>query len=175
MKRDIPLWQFAGFALSALGGTLLHFVYDWTNQNFFAAPFSGVNESTWEHMKLLFFSWFIFALVQSRFFKEYNNFWCAKLKGILVGLLLIPALFYTYNGALGKSPDWFNIVIFFISAAVTFFVEMRALQKRRPHCRHPRLAFATVCGIGILFIVFTFIPPHIPLFQDPLTGTYGLG
>ncbi len=152
----------------------MHFVYDWTNQSIFAAPFSGVNESTWEHMKLLFFPWFIFALVQSRFFKEYNNFWCAKLKGILVGLLLIPTLFYTYNGALGKSPDWFNIAIFFIAAAVTFFVEMRALQNKRTRCRHPKLAFTSICIIGILFIAFTFIPPHIPLFRDPLTGTYGL-
>ncbi len=152
----------------------MHFVYDWTNQSIFTAPFSGVNESTWEHMKLLFFPWFIFALIQNLFFKGYPHLWCVKLRGIITGLILIPVLFYTYNGTLGESPDWFNIAIFFIAAAVTFIVEARAFHNNRLRCRHPKLALTIICIIGILFIVFTFATPHIPLFRDPLTGTYGL-
>ena len=65
--KNVSLWQFSGFAATALLGTLLHFLYDWTGQNVFAALVSGVNESTWEHMKLLYFPLFIFALVQKRF------------------------------------------------------------------------------------------------------------
>ena len=76
------------------------------------APFSGVNESTWEHMKLLFWPLFFFALVQRPFFREQKNYWCVKLAEILLGLLLIPVLFYTYNGAFEQSPDWVNIAIF---------------------------------------------------------------
>lgn len=174
MKRDLSLWQFAGFALSSLGGTLLHFLYDWTNQSILIAPFSGVNESTWEHMKLLFFPLFIFALIQSRFFKEYENYWCVKLAGIVTGLILIPVLFYTYNGAFGKSPDWLNIAIFFISAAVVFLLEARLFKKDSLQCKRPWLAFGMICLIGVLFVAFTFVTPQIPLFQDPLTGTYGI-
>ena len=33
---------------------------------------------------------------------------------------------------------------------------------------------SSVVVIGVLFVVFTFAPPQIPLFQDPLTGTYGV-
>lgn len=128
MKNNISLWQFIGFDIAALGGTLLHFMYDWTNKSVLIAPFSGVNESTWEHMKLLFFPLFIFALVQSLFFKEYENFWCVKFIGITIGLLLIPILFYTYNGVFGKSPDWINIAIFFISAAVSFILETKLFK-----------------------------------------------
>lgn len=174
MKRDLSLWQFAGFALSSLGGTLLHFLYDWTNQSILIAPFSGVNESTWEHMKLLFFPLFIFALIQRRFFNEYENFWCVKLAGIATGLILIPVLFYTCNGAFGKSPDWLNIAIFFISAAVAFLLETRLFKKDSLQCKRPWLAFGIICLIGVLFVVFTFATPQIPLFQDPLTGTYGI-
>ena len=54
MKRSVGLGQLLGFAVTSLGGTLLHFLYDWTGKAAWAAPFSGVNESTWEHMKLLF-------------------------------------------------------------------------------------------------------------------------
>jgi hypothetical protein len=28
--------------------------------------------------------------------------------------------------------------------------------------------------IGVLFVVFTYFPPQIPLFQDSLTGLYGI-
>ncbi len=170
MKRDLSLWQFAGFALTSLAGTVLHFLYDWTNQSIFVAPFSGINESTWEHMKLLYFPLLIFALIQSRFFKEYENFWCIKLRGILMGLVLIPVLFYTYNGAFGRSPDWVNIAIFFVSTAIAFFLEWRLFKKNTLPCRRPWLALATICFIGVLFVVFTFTAPEIPLFQDPLTA-----
>lgn len=174
MKLKLFYWQFADFVVTVLGGTLLHFLYDWTKQSILIAPFSAVNESTWEHMKLLFFPMFIFALFQSRFFKEFQNFWCVKLVGFLTGIILIPTLFYIYNGAIGKSPEWFNIFIFFISAAVTFILEAWLFKKNNLHCKSPLLAFAWICLIGVLFVVFTFFTPQIPLFQDPLTKTYGI-
>ena len=174
MKRNLWLWQFSGFALSSLGGTILHFLYDWTNKSVLIAPFSGVNESTWEHMKLLYFPMLFFALAQSRYFKAYGNYWCIKLVGILTGLALIPVLFYTYNGAFGKSPDWLNITFFFISAAVSFLVEAILFYKNNLRCKRPRFAFLIICLIGVLFVVFTFATPQIPLFKDPLTGTYGI-
>lgn len=174
MKRDLRLWQFAGFSLTSLAGTLLHFLYDWTNQSLLIAPFSAVNESTWEHMKLLFFPLFIFAIIQSFFFKEYESFWCVKLIGILTGLILIPVIFYTYNGVIGKSPDWINISIFFISAAISFIVETLLFKKEDFYCKLQGLAFVVICVISIMFIVFTFITPQIELFKDPITGTYGL-
>ena len=108
MKREIVYWQYAGFVFTAVMGTLLHFLYEWSGESAVAALISGVNESTWEHMKLLFFPMLGFALIQSRFFKDTESFWSIKLKGSLIGLLLIPVIFYTYNGAIGKSPDWFN-------------------------------------------------------------------
>ena len=101
MKQRSILWQAAGFAVATFGGTNLHFLYDWTGGNILAAPFSGVNESTWEHMKLLFWPLFLFALVQRLFFRDQKNYWCVKLAEILLGLVLIPVLFYTYNGVFG--------------------------------------------------------------------------
>lgn len=173
MKRDLSLWQVAGFALTTLCGTLLHFLYDWTNESILIAPFSGVNESTWEHMKLLYFPLLIFSLVQSRFFQKYKNFWCVKLAGITTGLALIPLLFYTYNGIFGKSPDCVNISIFFVSAALAFLLEAQLFKRAGLRCKMPRIALGVIILIGILFVVFTFVTPRIPLFQDPITGTYG--
>ena len=174
MKKEIGLSEFLGFAVTSLGGTLLHFLYDWTGESVFVAPFSGVNESTWEHMKLLFFPMFIYAIIQSFFFRDREEFWCVKLRGILSGILLIPIIFYTYNGAIGKSPDWLNITIFFISAAVAYVFETRLYNSERINCKFPRLAVAFLCVIAILFGIFTFATPKIGIFRDPLTGTYGI-
>ncbi|MBE7064588.1 MAG: hypothetical protein E7384_02075 [Ruminococcaceae bacterium] len=174
MKRELSVYQFAGFVFTTVFGSLFHFVYDWTNQSILVAPFSAVNESTWEHMKLLFFPSFVFALIQSRYFSEYKNFWCVKLAGIVIGLLIIPALFYTYNGAIGKSPDWINIVIFFIAAAIEFFIEYLLFKNEIFGCKYPKIAFLLICLIGVPFVVFTFATPAIPLFRDPVTGIYGI-
>ena len=174
MKQKIGLWQLMGFAVTSLGGTLLHFLYDWTGGAAFVAPFSGVNESTWEHMKLLFLPTFIFSVVQSFFFKDRNDFWCVKLRGILLGLALIPILFYTYNGAVGKSPDWLNIAIFFISAAVTFLYEIRLFNESKVTCKSQKLSIVFLALIAFSFIIFTFITPEIGIFKDPLTGRYGI-
>ena len=174
MKQASSLWQAAGFAAVTFGGSILHFLYDWTGGSILVAPFSGVNESTWEHMKLLFWPLFLFALVQRLFFKDQENYWCVKLAEILLGLVLIPVLFYTYNGVFGKSPDWINIAIFYITAFLVFLFEWWVFKTDRLQCSHRRLAFAALCIISVLFVVFAFVPPQIPLFQDPLTGTYGV-
>ena len=174
MKRSIGLWQLMGFALTSLAGTLLHFLYDWTGDSVWSAPFSGVNESTWEHMKLLFWPMFLYTVFESFFFRDREIFRCVKLRGTLLGLTLIPVIFYTLNGVFGKTPDWINIAIFFISAAAAYICETR-LYNSGKFCRIPkRLSFAVLCGIGFLFILFTFFTPEIGIFRDPLTGTYGL-
>jgi hypothetical protein len=176
MKRSISLWQFFGFAVTALGGTLLHFLYDWLGEAIWIAPFSGINESTWEHMKLLFFPMFLYALAQSFFFRDRKNFWCIKLRGTLLGLALIPIIFYTYNGVIGKSPDWINIAIFFISAAAVYIYETRLFNadEGEVRCKSPKLAIGVLCVIALLFVVFTFLTPEIGIFKDPLTGAYGI-
>ena len=174
MKRSMNLWQLMGLGVTALLGTLLHFLYDCLSEAVWIAPFSSVNESTWEHMKLLFWPMFLFAIIQSFYFKDKFDFWCVKLKGILLGLLAIPILFYTYNGLIGKSPDWINIAIFFVVATVSFIYESRQFKQENKVCMRPKYAFLLLCFLGVLFVVFTFKTPKIGVFQDPVSGTYGI-
>ena len=105
MKRSIGLWQLLGFAVTALGGTLLHFLYDWLGEARWIAPFSGVNESTWEHMKLLFWPMLIYAVFQSFFFKGYESFPCIKLRSVLIGLILIQKWLFQ----LRRAPGYYQL------------------------------------------------------------------
>ncbi len=173
-KRNMTLWQFIGFVFTSLVGTLLHFLYEWTGESVWSTPFSATNESIWEHMKLIFVPMFIFAIIENKYLKEkYNCFWKIKLNGILLALILIPVIYYTYNGAFGKSPDWLNIAIFFITAAIVYIYETHLFNKNM-YCKCNTVSIVILCLIAVFFIVFTFTPPHIPLFEDPVTKTYGI-
>ena len=96
------------------------------------------------------------------------------MRGILLGLILIPVIFYTYNGVIGKSPDWINIAIFFISAAIAYICETRLFNSEKANCKSPKLAIAALAVIAILFVIFTFATPEIGIFKDPLTESYGI-
>lgn len=174
MKQSVWLWQLVGFSVTSFLGTVLHFLYEWLDEAVWIAPFSGVNESTWEHMKLLFWPMLIFAIMQSFFFQDRKDFWCVKIRGILLGLSLIPVIFYCYNGIIGHSPDWINIAIFFISAAVVYIYEAVRFKKAPLPCKNFKISVGVIALIALLFVIFTFLTPKIEIFKDPLTGTYGI-
>ncbi len=173
MFSKLYYWQTAGFLFTSAFGVILHFLYEWSNQNRFVALFSGVNESTWEHMKILFFPLFIFSLIQYWFFKDYSPFFCVKLKGILLGLILIPVIFYTLTGIFGELYDWVNISIYFASALAVFVFETM-LFKNTSNTKNGTVCFVLILFIAIIFMVFTFFPPKIPLFLDMQKNVYGI-
>ena len=64
MKKSISYRQMMGFLFTSVLGTFLHFLFDLTGGSLPAALVSAVNESIWEHMKLLFYPMVLFALVE---------------------------------------------------------------------------------------------------------------
>jgi len=174
MKRSVPAWQLSGFLFTAVAGTLLHFSFDWTGGNWAAGLFSAVNESIWEHLKLLFYPMILFAATEYYALgQDIPGFWCTKLLGILFGLVLIPVLYYTYTGISGISVDWLNIAIFFFAAGAVFWLETQLLTGNYSCPLGRRISLLLLLLLAVSFTVLTFQPPHIPLFRDPLTGTYG--
>ncbi len=174
MKISLFYRQLAGFVFTVILGTFLHFLFDLTDQNVIAALFSAVNESIWEHMKLLFYPMFLFALIEYCLFEKNNKqFWCIELMAIILGLVLIPVVYYTYTGILGVSVDWFNITIFFIAAWMSFCLRTKLYRNGFMRMIDSKLAFMLICLIAVAFTVLTFVPPTIPLFADPIGGTYG--
>lgn len=174
MSPFIPRRQLVGFIFTTIAGTILHFLFDLAGGSVIAALFSAVNESIWEHMKLLYYPMLAVALVQYRNWgKNTLSFWCIKLAGVLLGLLLIPVIYYTYTGILGVSADWFNITIFFLAAAAAYRTETKLFQQDISCPLPSKTALFLLFLIAGVFTLLTFIPPRIPFFRDPLTGTYG--
>lgn len=174
MKNNLLIWQVAGLTFTAVLGTILHFLYEWTNL-IFLAPISAVNESTWEHMKLVFIPSFIFGIIQSFVGKrEYKSFWFIKLIGALVGTLLIPILFYTLTAFFGRLSGTVNVIIFFVVIFIEYLTEFLLFKKPDLKINLNIISLGILIVTFILFIAFTFYPPTIPLFLDPLTNGYGI-
>ena len=167
MKKRIRIWQLVGFAVTSLFGTLLHFLYEWTNEAIWIAPFSGVNESTWEHMKLLFFPMYLYSLFASKNLKKtYPCISSSMAFGTLLGTFLIPVLFYTYSGILGFNIPIIDISTFYISVIISFFV----VYKTTISCslNTYKVLFDILLFImAVLFIIFSVFPPDIALFKAP--------
>ena len=113
MEKRLFCWELVGALFTAALGTLLHFTYDWSGGWSVAAAFSAVNESTWEHMKLLCFPMFLFSVVQLCCLgRTYPDFLAVRGVSALTGTVLIPVLFYTYAGVAGTHVLWADIAVF---------------------------------------------------------------
>ena len=176
MRKQLFFWELAGFLFTAAAGSLLHFVYEWSGGSTLAAAFSAVNESTWEHMKLLFFPMFLFSVVQViALGRQYPNFLAVRAVSTLVGLILIPVLFYTYTGVLGRDVLWVDVAIFRLSALAAFVLDWRLLRRGRWNRSWQQvLGLLVLWGLAFLFVYLTFHPPGLALWQDPVTGGYGI-
>lgn len=176
MKRALRRWEIVGFLVVGALGTLLHFVYDWSGRSRAAAAISAVNESTWEHMKLLFIPFLLVTIVEFVVFSDaFRNFFACKATAALPGLFAIPTIFYTLTGAFGKLPDWVNITIFFVADALVYFVSYRMLTGGALRGGGAQIVgFVLLWVLLFAFVWFTYRTPHLPLFLDPLSGCYGM-
>ena len=188
---------------SALG-VLLHFAYEFTGNNAFVALFCPVNESTWEHMKLLFFpmllvlfiQYAIISYIKSSKINQYNDnifkvcYIEGTFVGIVYGLVAIFVLFYSILGLIGFNVDWINIAIYFVSIILAFYPYIKLPSSNTYTYHYNKKNKSSLCGkcgkipailcviaivvIMCLFFIFTYYPPHIGLFVDPVTGSYGI-
>ncbi len=175
MENGLFCWELAGFIFVIVTGTLLHFVYHWTGQNRIAGLFSPVNESTWEHLKLLFMPVLLYSIVE--YFavgNHFPNFIAAKTLGILFGLLVIVTVFYTYTGIVGRHFLWADILTFVLGVAAAFAYSRRTIQLADAGIIPEFTALFIVLVLAACFVIFTFYPPHIPLFLDPVFHVYGV-
>ena len=164
--------------LSAIGlGVLWHFLFDITGENRFVGLFSPVNESVWEHLKILYFPFVISTAVEYFLYgRNAYNFFTSKLFGLTVGLISIISGYYTAVGAFGINNMVINIAIYVISVILAYALSyMRMLKTpRMAGGAWERAAIAIMAVWFALFLIFSYYPPHIPLFRDPMTMNYSI-
>lgn len=185
IKNPLIRYSLFGFIFVSILGTLCHFLYDWSGQNPIVGLFCAVNESTWEHMKLLFFPMLVYyAFTYKKLETTYPLITSTSLLSILIGTWLIPILFYSYSGILGFHLAFFDILTFYVSVFVAFLYfylltrdyKISNDTKTYP-VKHPKrnawlikqknLFLFLVLLLLFSFILFTYRPPKLGIFQAP--------
>lgn len=174
MRKRWDGWSAAGFLTVAVVGTAAHFAYEWSGDSLWVGAFCVVNESTWEHMKLLFFPVLLITVVQAGIGGD-GTLPARRAVSATAGLLLIPLLYYTYTGVLGFHVLWADVSIFYLSDAVLFGLDAYLRRRGRLWSFGAQLAgLLWLWLLAFFFVWWTFRPPHIGLFLDPVTGQYGI-
>lgn len=172
-NTKIRNYQIISAIFVCIVGTLLHFTYELFGENTLVASFSAINESVWEHLKLLFFPMLLTTIIGYFYIgKNIPNFLCSKTIGIISSMLFIIIFFYTYTGIIGKSIVFIDISSFFVAVVLGEYLSYK-LMTSNLKCNNV-IAIIILTIILICFVVFTYFTPKIGLFKDPVTHQYGI-
>lgn len=172
-KTKILKYHITSTIFVFITGTLLHFLFEWTNENILIAAFSAINESVWEHLKLVLFP-MLFTSIIGYFLlgKSLQRFFCSRLKGILTSIIFIIIFFYTYTGIIGTNYAILDIGSFFIAVFLGEFLSYKDMISNKK-CKKI-FSIIILAILTFTFIIFTYSTPHINLFKDPINNQYGL-
>lgn len=170
-------WILAGIPVLFILGSLMHFLYDFTGQSTLAALFAPVNESVWEHSKLVLWPVILWWVLYDRFRGAQEQlcrepWYAGALFALLGSLLTMPLIYYFYTEAFGTELLWVDILILLLSLLAGQIGGLH--MYRRSSGINPSLVLLIFGAVVLIFVLFTFWPPRIPWFQDPLTGGYGI-
>ncbi len=165
-KNNLLLqYTILGFVFVSVLGTVAHFVYEWSGQNYFLGFFVSVNESTWEHMKLLFFPMLLYYFLLPSDMQVPHPFALQNYpSAVLIGTGMIPVLYYTYSGILGFQITVLNLLTFYLSVLLAF-VSFYYLAQKKTNRKRSNCSYFLLLLFLILFFLFTYNPPNLGIFK----------
>ncbi len=166
-KRASRRWGYVvGAVVAALAGSALHFLYD-ALPNPLTALISPVNESVWEHLKLLFFPTLATALVLSRREPQPHRFWSGFFAALLAAPLALTGVYYLLLAGFGVSSTALDITLYFLTMFWAFSLAYRLRESGRLERAAPWLLLP-VSLYGASLVLFTFAAPALPIFAPPV-------
>lgn len=162
-----------GILFTVILGTFLHFTYDLSGKNPLIGAFSAVNESVWEHLKLLFIPFLIFSIAS--YFtlpKRSDNFILACAVGVIFGMLFIVIAFYAYTAIIGHSMLPVDIALFVLACILSFLIRNYLIRNNVFDSVYSEyIGIALFLLLLLLFVIFTFNPPDLAMFSIPEEGS----
>jgi hypothetical protein len=166
--NNIKLWQIIGAVFTLISGTLLHFVYGWFDGDAWAL-FGSVNESVWEHQKLVFWPMTFFMVAEFIFYGRHKEgFVPIKVNSILLAMFINISLFYLYSGILGRHIFVVDILLYIIAIVAAYRFAYKNLRWTSEFYMVDFIAaceFGVLIGLCVLIVIFTFDPPQIGIFM----------
>lgn len=174
-KGNLRKWELIGIAVIASLGAMFHFIFEWSGKLIAIGAIAPVNESVFEHLKMTYWPALFYAAIQYKHVRDHTrNFTVAKTAGLYIMPLTIIAGFYAYTTITGTESLIADISLFIGAVALGQFTSYKIMIKDSLSPTLYKAAIAGLISLGIIYAVFTFYPPHLPMFMDSTTGAYGI-
>ena len=175
MDKKFKNMEIAGAVLSVALTFVFHFIFGWTGKNPVIGAISAVNESVWEHVKIIFFPFVILSAIEYFIIKSsFKRFLVAKTVAAVFIVLITIVFYYTYSGILGYEVLAVDIASAIAWAILAFVISCKLyISKRNLEKHYPEALIVLILLIGLM-VLFTFLPPKIGLFMDTKSGLYGM-
>lgn len=146
-------------------GTLLHFAYDFFGESPISGVFAPVNESVWEHYKLLFYP-ILFAVIYVSRGRKILNMAVPALLAVLHSGIMMFGIFYFYTSALGTDAILsVDIANFFISSFVSVCI-FKKTEKKKYSMALSATALAMLICITAFICIVPYVGIKLPIFID---------
>lgn len=153
------------FIFISVLGVLSHFAYEWSGNNRIVGMFCATNESTFEHLKLIFFPMLLLTIIEYfLYYRQDSTFLGNRFLAILCGMAFTVVAFYTSWGIIGKIIDPLNIAIYLIAIMVALKVDKKRENATTSINNHYALIGFII--FTIMFLLFTNNPPKLGIFYD---------
>lgn len=145
-------------------GTLLHFTYNWSNNNFIVGLFSPTNESIYSHTKLFILPTFIFYIL---FYKENkvilnkNKFFSSMIIQLISSILSMILIYYTARFGFNIENLWFDIFLFFLSIVIGLTLSIHYYQYSKKGFNYKLWSLVII----FLTVILTIYPLDLPFFR----------
>ncbi|MDD1776947.1 MAG: DUF6512 family protein, partial [Candidatus Helarchaeota archaeon] len=103
-----------------------------------------------------------------------NNFALARTVGILLMPAIILGIFYLYSSILGTEILIVDILTFYAAVIIGQLVSLRIYHMKAISVKINKYVPIALLAFAAILIIFTFFPPHLPLFYDHNIGGYGI-
>lgn len=180
MDNTIPYKRIIIIAcvVSILLGVFLHFAYDLANGNALVGIFAPVNESVWEHLKLIFIPFTLFSIAFYFYTKQkFSNMLLTTLFGNVVGMFVVTTLYYLGTMIFGTDNMIYNIIIYILGVMASYYVLYLGIYHKEFLEETKDSTLVGACALTLLFAIFilnTFSPIKFDMTRDPVTKTYGI-
>ena len=158
MKKWFLIW--AGITVGL--GCLWHFFYTWCPHPL-VGFFAPVDESIWEHLKLLYWPVLPAILFLGKCYGS-KSVGSAFLVQMLWMPIFLIAAYYALWAGFGVSSGIFNIILYCLTVILGFVRAYRLTCSRRAERYFGELLMITAV-YGCALILFTVAAPELPIFQ----------
>lgn len=171
-KQFAKTYHWIGIVVVCIASVPLHFLYDWSGELSIIGMLAPLNESIWEHLKLVFWPlllWWGFGYLffQNKEKLSLEKWFTAAGISIFISMVFIVSWYYTWVNGIGIESSIIDIGSLFIAVPIAQLLGIHVYRVVQPRKTYLIIAALFLILFAGMLIWFTFNTPNMPIFIPP--------